>query len=77
LEIHSLELDKNNILPKLEKLAEKEEELAELEEKEQNLLNLNEAMELAKQVLETAYMKMKENVTPKFTENLSKNIEQI
>lgn len=77
LEIHSLELDKNNILPKLEKLASMEEELEELNEKEQNLIRLNTSMELAKQILETAYIKMKENVTPKFTENLSKNIEKI
>lgn len=77
LEIHSLELDKNNILPKLEKLASMEEELEELNEKEQNLIKINTSMELAKQILETAYIKMKENVTPKFTENLSKNIEQI
>lgn len=77
LEIHSLELDKNNILPKLEKLAEMEEQLEQLNEKEQNLLKLNNEMELAKQVLEIAYTKMKQNVTPKFTKNLSKNIEQI
>ncbi len=77
LEIHSLELDKNNILPKLEKLAKMEEELQEMNEKEQNLLKLNNSMELAKQILEVAYTKMKENVTPKFTKNLSKNIEQI
>lgn len=77
LEIHSLELDKNNILPKLEKLAKMEEELQEINEKEQNLLKLNNSMELAKQILEVAYTKMKENVTPKFTKNLSKNIEQI
>lgn len=77
LEIHTLELDKNSILPKLEKLAEMEEELQELNEKEQNLLKLNNSMELAKQILEIAYTKMKENVTPKFTKNLSKNIEQI
>lgn len=77
LEIHTLELDKNNILPKLEKLAQMEEELQELNEKEQNLLKLNNSMELAKQILEVAYTKMKENVTPKFTKNLSKNIEQI
>ncbi len=77
LEIHSLELDKNNILPKLEKLASMEEELEELNEKEQNLIKLNTSIELAKEVLEIAYIKMKENVTPKFTENLSKNIEKI
>ncbi|MCI8362313.1 MAG: AAA family ATPase [Clostridia bacterium] len=77
LEIHTLELDKNNILPKLEKLAQMEEELQELNEKEKNLLKLNNSMELAKQILEVAYTKMKENVTPKFTKNLSKNIQQI
>lgn len=77
LELHSLELDKNNIMPKLEKLSSLEEELEELSEKEKSLLKDNEAIELAKQVLETAYTKMKENVTPKFTEELSKNIEKI
>lgn len=77
LEIHSLELDRNNILPKLEKLAEKEEKLEALREKEQQLLKLNNAIELAKKVLEDAYIKMKENVTPKFTNNLSRNIENI
>lgn len=77
LEIHSLEIDKTSILPKLEKLAQMEEELQELNEKEQNLLKLNSSMELAKQILEIAYTKMKENVTPKFTKNLSKNIEEI
>lgn len=77
LELHSLELDKNSIMPKLEKLASLEEELEELNEKEKSLLKDNEAIELAKQVLETAYTKMKENVTPKFTKELSKNIEKI
>lgn len=77
LELHSLELDKNNIMPKLEKLASLEEELEELNEKEKSLLKDNEAIELAKQVLELAYTKMKENVTPKFTKELSKNIEKI
>lgn len=77
LELHSLELDKNNIMPKLEKLASMEEQLQELNEKEKILNKQNDAIELAKQVLEIAYTKMKENVTPKFTENLSKNIEKI
>lgn len=77
LELHSLELDKNNIMPKLEKLASMEEQLQELNEKEAMLNKQNSAIELAKEVLEIAYTKMKENVTPKFTENLSKNIEKI
>lgn len=77
LEIHSLELDKSNIMPKLERLASLEEKLEELNEKEKSLLKDNEAIELAKQILEVAYTKMKENVTPKFTKQLSKNIEKI
>lgn len=77
LELHSLELDKNNIMPKLEKLASMEEQLQELNEKETMLNKQNTAIELAKEILEIAYTKMKENVTPKFTENLSKNIEKI
>ena len=77
LELHSLELDKNNIMPKLERLASMEEQLQELNEKEAILNKQNSAIELAKEVLEIAYTKMKENVTPKFTENLSKNIEKI
>jgi len=77
LEIHSLELDKNSIMPKLEKLASLEETLEELNEKEKSLLKDNDAIELAKQVLEIAYTKMKENVTPKFTKELSRNIEKI
>lgn len=77
LELHSLELDKNNIMPKLEKLASMEEELQELNERERVLNEQNSAIELAKEVLDIAYTKMKENVTPKFTQNLSKNIEEI
>ena len=77
LELHSLELDKNNIMPKLEKLASMEEELQELNEREIVLNEQNSAIELAKEVLDIAYTKMKENVTPKFTQNLSKNIEEI
>ncbi len=77
LEYHTLELDKNNIEPKVEQLSSLEEQLEELKEEKENLLKLNESIEIAKQALETAYQKMKENVTPKFTENLSKNIEKI
>lgn len=77
LEIHSLELDKNNLIPKLEKLSFLEEELENLNENKKELLKENESIELAKELLEIAYNKMKSNVTPKFTNNLSKNIEKI
>ena len=37
----------------------------------------NNAIELAKEILEISYQKMKQNVTPKLTEELSKNIQKI
>lgn len=77
LKIHELELDKKNIMPKLERLAQMEEELEELKQKEIVLNKDNESIELAKEILELAYTKMKENVTPKFTKELSENIGRI
>ena len=41
------------------------------------LLKLNQSMNLAKNVLMECYEKMKNSVTPKFTQNLSKNISNI
>ena len=77
LELHRLDLDKENIMPRLEKLASIEERIVELKEQEDVLNKNNDAIELAKEVLEIAYKKMKENVSPKFTESLSQNIDKI
>ena len=77
LNLHALELDKTNIIPKLERMASIEEKLQNINEQEEELLKNNEAIELIKEVLEIAYKKMKENVTPEFTKNLSQNIEKI
>lgn len=77
LRLHSLELDKKNIEPQLDNLSRIEEKLADNNEKQLNLKNLNYSMDLAKEVLKEAYEKMKNSVTPRFTENLSKNISRI
>ena len=77
LKLHSLELDKKNIEPKLNNLSKLEEELILEKEKLLNLQNLGTSMELAKEVLNTAYNEMRSSVTPRFTQNLSKNIENI
>lgn len=77
LELHKLELENKNILPKLENLALLEEELEDLKEKYEELKNSSKCINLAKEYLQIAYDKMKENVTPKFTKNLSENIEKI
>ena len=77
IELHRLELDKENILPKLEELAENEEKLTYNKEIYEELKEKNNAINLAKQALEIAYQKMKNNVTPKFTQKLSENINDI
>ncbi len=77
LELHKLEIEKENILPKLENLSSLEEELSNIEEKYEELKNTSKSINLAKEYLELAYQKMKENVTPKFTKNLSENINKI
>ena len=77
LELHRIELSKNNIMPQLENLAKIEEELIITEEDYENLMKKNNAMIVVKQVLESAYEKMKSNVTPKYTNDLSKNISEI
>lgn len=77
LAIHSLELEKNTIEPKLEEAATLEEEFEETCEREKQLEKDNEVIEITKEILEIAYQKMKKNVTPKLTQELSKNIQKI
>lgn len=77
IELHRLNLDKENILPKLEELAENEEKLVSSKVEFEELKKKDEAINLAKEIIEKSYQKMKNNVTPKFTSNLSKNIAYI
>lgn len=77
IELHRLNLDKENILPKLEELAENEEKLIYNKEQFEELNKKNNAINLAKEIIEKSYQKMKSNVTPKFTKNLSENISYI
>ena len=77
LQLHKLEIDRDNIDPKLEKLVHTEE-LLEIEK--ENLGKLKKRAEeynLTKEILEEAYTEMKKNITPKFNQSLSKNIEKI
>ncbi len=77
IELHTLQLDYKNIEPKLENMAEIEENLINHKEKMVNLRGLEKSMNLAKDVLEDSYHKMKNTVTPKFTDKLSETIAQI
>ena len=77
IELHTLEIDKQNVEPKLNNLAKIEEELVNHKEEMLTLKNLEQSMNLAKEVLNLAYEKMRTSVTPKFTQNLSETIAYI
>ena len=77
LKLHTLDLDKKNIEPNLDNLSKIEEELVNNNNKMLTLKNLNLSFNLAKEVLSENYAKMKNSITPKFTENLSNNISKI
>lgn len=75
--LHTLKVDKNQLLPKLERLVNLEEELEDLQEQHTELENKRDTIKRALNALEVAYYKMKEQVTPKFTEELSKAMQKI
>lgn len=77
VELHRIELSKNNIMPQLEDLAQVEEQLLNTEEEYEDLMKKNNSIVVAKQALEDAYEKMKKDVTPRFTTSLSDNISRI
>ena len=77
IKIHELDFDKENVEPKIDNLMKIEEKMVNNNEKIVNLKKLEKSMNLAKELIERAYEKMKNTVTPKFTQNLSKNINKI
>ena len=58
----------------MENIANIQEKLVNHKEKLSTLKELEQSMDLAKEVLAESYEEMKSTLTPKFTENLSKNI---
>ena len=77
IKLHTLDLDKKNIESKLENLSKLEENIVDNKEKMLTLKKLEKSIVLAKEILDDSYQEMKNTVTPKFTQNLSKNISTI
>lgn len=71
------ELEEERRYKKQEKMAEIEEKLAMNQEIKMELQQKNESISLAKEILTSAYEKMRNSVTPKFTEKLSYTISKI
>ena len=77
IKLHTLELDKKNIEPFIEKQIEQNENLDYLLEEQKEIIQLGNAINLAKDELENAYHEMKNEITPKFTQQLSYLIQKI
>lgn len=74
---HTMQLEKNNFEKKAEKKVKLEEDLYLKQKEYEELLKKSKSMDYAKEILGISYNKMKNNVAPKFTEKLSKNISEI
>jgi uncharacterized protein YhaN len=74
---NKLELEVNQINKVVEEKVKLEERLKALEEEKELLEQKTREIELANSFLAEAYNEMKTRITPKFTENLSKNISKI
>ena len=77
IKLHTLNLEQKNIEPKLDNLSKIEEELVNNKEKMLTLQKMNQSFNLAKEILEASYEKMRSTVTPKFTRELSNAISEI
>ena len=71
LQLHTNEIDYNNILKKSEEKAKIQEELQNSLEEKRKILGIDKAINIAKEAMERAYERMKNEITPKFTNNLS------
>ena len=77
LELQAIKIQEEDKIRKLEDMASLKEEHELLEEELKDLEERNESINLTKEFLSRAYIKMKNNITPKFTQNLSRNIASI
>lgn len=77
IKLNTLEVEEKSIVNKLEDLIKLEEEFATIHEHLKEIEQKNYEINLVKDFLEKAYEKMKKNITPKFTFNLSENIKNI
>ena len=77
LSFNTLSINSQNTQKHADELAQIEEDLCELNE-ELNVLNfLNDSINIAKDALNEAYIEMKNNITPEFTNCLSNTIAKI
>ena len=75
--IQNLENDTKHVNEKIENLAKIEESLQSAEEEKTELLSLAKSYNIAKECMEKAYEQMKNNISPRFTQNLCDIISKV
>ena len=75
--IQNLENDTKHVNEKIENLANIEESLQSAEEEKTELLSLAKSYNIAKECMEKAYEQMKNNISPRFTQNLCDIISKV
>ena len=76
LEKHKLKIEMESLKENLDRLNELEERLDELYEKEENLRKLEYSIKLAMTKLDDAYFELKEEVVPKFENEIKESIKR-
>lgn len=77
IQLHTSEIDYNNILKKLEEKVKIEENLQGALYNKKEILKLEKEIDIARTALERAYDKMKKEITPKFTKSLSTIVDRV
>ena len=77
IKLKGLEIEENTIIPELDNMVNLEENLQANEERYKQLKNQEQIINIAINNLNEAYEEMKTTITPKFTNNLSANIQKI
>ena len=77
LNLHKLKINSEDAQEKFEKAMLLDEKMGLLNEEYSELDRLNKSFNIAREVLENAYVKMKSSISPKFTSDLSNTVSEI
>lgn len=77
LQLYTTEIDFNNAIRREEEKAKLQEQEDTILEEKDELLKLEKSINIAKEAIQNAYNKMKNEITPKFTKNLSNIVSKI
>ncbi len=77
IELNTIEIEEKNVDSELDKIINLEEEYNSLNDELKEIEKKNNEINLAKELIDRAYEKMKRNISPKLVENLSNTMKKI